>query len=191
VHIFWQKRIVEGDTDTKWWYPSQTNQGAIREDRLVLPIPPGVRWDDVMPVVLPGQQKSEVRSQKSEGRKALAEPRAKREPAESRFKAKIGVGFFKFVGEEKATREKAAQSKAAQSKRPKRVKQKNDPQHIAAARELRDRWMEEVNSGRFLPADSGKYEVSRALPERASAEKSQPTRRALIPPPLLVPAVAA
>jgi ribosomal protein S18 acetylase RimI-like enzyme len=37
VHIFWQKRIVEGDTETKWWYPSETNQGAIREDRLVFP----------------------------------------------------------------------------------------------------------------------------------------------------------
>ncbi len=27
VHIFWQKRIVEGDTETKWWYPYQTNGG--------------------------------------------------------------------------------------------------------------------------------------------------------------------
>src|SRR4051812_7430811 len=53
VHIFWQKRIVEGDIETKWWYPSQTNQGAIREDRLVFPIPPGVHWKDVQAVVVP------------------------------------------------------------------------------------------------------------------------------------------
>jgi hypothetical protein len=54
VHIFWQKRIRAGDTETPWWFPSQTTGGSIREDRLVLPIPPGVRWWDEMPVrVLP------------------------------------------------------------------------------------------------------------------------------------------
>src|SRR5205814_2758735 len=62
VHIFWQKRIVEGDTETKWWYPCQTNQGAIREDRLVFPIPPGVHWKDVEAVaVATGNPKLEVR----------------------------------------------------------------------------------------------------------------------------------
>src|SRR3954466_1591917 len=63
VHIFWQKRIVEGDEQTKWWYPSQTNQGAIREDRLVFPIPPGVHWKDVEAVaVAKGNPKLETRS---------------------------------------------------------------------------------------------------------------------------------
>src|SRR4051812_27686037 len=55
IHIFWQRRIREGDTGagaTPYWFPSQTGGGSIREDRLVLPIPPGVRWEDVMPVVL-------------------------------------------------------------------------------------------------------------------------------------------
>ena len=41
VHIFWQKRIRAGDTTTPWWFPAQTTGGSIREDRLVLPIPPG------------------------------------------------------------------------------------------------------------------------------------------------------
>ena len=40
---------------------------------------------------------------------------------------------------------------------------KNDPRLVAAARELRDRWLEEVNAGRFLPASNGKYDVSKAL----------------------------
>src|SRR5205823_2331237 len=53
VHIFWQKRIREGDVETKWWYPCQTSGGAIGDDRLVFPIPPGKRWNDEMPVVLP------------------------------------------------------------------------------------------------------------------------------------------
>jgi hypothetical protein len=51
VHIFWQRRIREGNTTTPWWFPAKTDQGAMREDRLVLPIPPGLRWSDPMPVL--------------------------------------------------------------------------------------------------------------------------------------------
>ena len=54
----------------------------------------------------------------------------------------------------------------AEVKREPRVRAKNDPKLVAAARELRDRWMEEVNSGRYLPASLGKYEVSRGIAVR-------------------------
>jgi hypothetical protein len=47
VHIFWQKRIVEGDVETKWWYPFKTENGALRADRIVFPIPQGTHWKDV------------------------------------------------------------------------------------------------------------------------------------------------
>jgi hypothetical protein len=40
---------------------------------------------------------------------------------------------------------------------------KNDPRLVAAARELKDRWLEEINSGRYLPMANGKYEVSRGI----------------------------
>src|SRR5689334_12267 len=40
VHIFWQRRIREGDATTPWWFPAKTEGGAIGEERLVLPIPP-------------------------------------------------------------------------------------------------------------------------------------------------------
>jgi hypothetical protein len=40
---------------------------------------------------------------------------------------------------------------------------KNDPRLVAAARELKDRWSEEINSGRYLPMANGKYEVSRGI----------------------------
>ncbi len=60
VHIFWQKRIVEGDEQTKWWYPLQTNGGAIREDRIVFPIPPGVSWRDVEAVAKPEAMPGEM-----------------------------------------------------------------------------------------------------------------------------------
>ena len=46
--------------------------------------------------------------------------------------------------------------------KPKRAKARNDPALVAAARELRDRWLEQVNAGPMaLP--SGKYEVRRQL----------------------------
>jgi hypothetical protein len=41
----------------------------------------------------------------------------------------------------------------------KREKVKADPAHVAAARELRDRWLEQVNTGRVT--GEGKYDVSR------------------------------
>ncbi|MEM6552725.1 MAG: hypothetical protein AAF750_11440 [Planctomycetota bacterium] len=63
MHIFWQKRIRPREWDAalrEWveddypyWFPSQTGAGAIGEDRLVLPIPPGTHWSDAKPIVLP------------------------------------------------------------------------------------------------------------------------------------------
>jgi hypothetical protein len=69
---------------------------------------------------------------------------------------------------------------AAKAKTP-RVKVKNDPEHVTAARELRDRYLEQVNSQRLLASTQGKYDVSRALspvrvPEwRASQGKALPS----------------
>ena len=41
-------------------------------------------------------------------------------------------------------------------------KQKNDPKYVAAARELRDRYLEHVNKDpAALPAAGGKYDVNR------------------------------
>jgi N-acetylglutamate synthase-like GNAT family acetyltransferase len=57
VHIFWQKRIRSGDATTPWWFPSQTTGGSIREDRIVLPIPPNTHWSDAKPLILPGAGK--------------------------------------------------------------------------------------------------------------------------------------
>ncbi len=46
---------------------------------------------------------------------------------------------------------------------PERAKQENDPRLVAAARELRDRYLEQVEAGTYLPEPCGKYEVSRQL----------------------------
>jgi hypothetical protein len=44
-----------------------------------------------------------------------------------------------------------------------RKKTRNDPKLVAAARELRDRWLEEVNAGAAMLVGNGKYDVSRQL----------------------------
>lgn len=40
---------------------------------------------------------------------------------------------------------------------------KHDPRHLAAARDLRDRYLEKVNQDGYLLESLGKYEVSRAI----------------------------
>jgi hypothetical protein len=47
--------------------------------------------------------------------------------------------------------------------RPKRKAIKNDPRLVAAARELRDRWLEKANDDPTTILPEGKYDVSRAL----------------------------
>jgi hypothetical protein len=47
----------------------------------------------------------------------------------------------------------------AKPRRESRPKLKNDPKLVAAARELRDRWLEQVNATPVLA--QGKYDVSR------------------------------
>jgi len=49
----------------------------------------------------------------------------------------------------------------------KREKVKADPKHVAAARELRDRYLEHFNGEQFnagVALPGGKYDVARALP---------------------------
>jgi hypothetical protein len=46
-------------------------------------------------------------------------------------------------------------------KKEAKVRMKNDPRMVAAARELKDRWLEQLNATPLLGC--GKYEVSRRL----------------------------
>jgi hypothetical protein len=48
-------------------------------------------------------------------------------------------------------------------KKEPRKKVKNDPKLIAAARELRDRWLEQVNAGAIVTEMRGRYDVSRGI----------------------------
>jgi hypothetical protein len=181
VHIFWQKRIRAGDETTPWWFPSKTDQGALRADRLVLPIPPGVRWSDAMPVLASEEvrdQKSEVRSPKKRAQDFSRGPL----PPTPRPRAGVQFGPPTAKALVATPLSPALSPGRGEGVKAKTVRQqpKCDPKLIAAARELRDRWMEEINAGRYLPESNGKYEVSRALPERAgSIEMVAPVLAAL------------
>jgi hypothetical protein len=166
VHIFWQRRIREGDATTPWWFPAKTDQGAMREDRLVLPIPPGLHWSDPMPVL-----KSETPDAPREPRKRIAEPKIgeKGGPPPPTARPRAGAQFGPPPSGPIATPAPTpAAAPALKPARPPRPKEKIDPQMIAKARELRDRYLEQVNE-RLLLAPSGKYDVSRGLPAMREA----------------------
>jgi hypothetical protein len=155
VHIFWQRRIRAGDTTTPYWFPSQTNSGSIREDRIVLPIPPGTHWSDAKPLILPGERspKLQITSSKEAPRsKSKVQKKPVEKPAAIR---RNGLMFDIPQQGEPVAIEKP--------KREPKHKVKNDPRLVAAARELRDRWLERVNGEGFALEAQGKYDVSKQL----------------------------
>ncbi|HLL88915.1 MAG TPA: GNAT family N-acetyltransferase [Tepidisphaeraceae bacterium] len=172
THIFWQKRIRAGDVTTPWWFPSQTSGGSIREDRIVLPIPPGTHWSDAKPIVLPGEPLPVASGQlpvKQEKRSGRAGAEGSPPPATPR---RINIARCGLRIGPAAAAVAVAAEKPGAAKRPKR---KNDPKLVAAARELRDRWLEEVNAGRYLPAARGRYDVTRVLAaDAAVADAARP-----------------
>jgi hypothetical protein len=183
VHIFWQKRIRAGDQATPWWFPSQTGGGAIREDRIVLPIPPGVHWSDPMPVMLPEQSdfygpSAEVRRTGCGVRsevKTQALPPPTRAPRSSlptphsvrRTSSGLSRPSFGAVAEKTKSQPRRGRSTTPSAK--------NDPTLVAAARELRDRWLEQMNNGTSkMSAAIGKYDVCRVIDASVQIEVARP-----------------
>ena len=174
MHIFWQKRVRQGDMTTPWWYPSQTGGVELREDRLVFPIPPGVGWRDVLPVVLPaveGEPAGEVEET----------PRSKwprrRKVTKSRVVMKQRPhppGGLWFEGDLVPTEETYEEwawfdVTGAEVAAPKKIKPTPaplDPRLAAMARELRDRWGERPGAVAELPA---KHDVRRAVADESAA----------------------
>lgn len=56
--------------------------------------------------------------------------------------------------------------------KPPRPKALIDPQMVAKGRELRDRYLEQVNAGAFQLESRGRYDVSRALPAPSATQLS-------------------
>jgi len=161
VHIFWQKRIRQGDVTTPWWFPSQTTGGSIREDRIVLPIPPGTHWSDAKPLVLPTADAPG--DPVGEQVKALPtrSPRAKTTKVKTEPIKTIKSGGLRMSFE--PTPAPVVEKPKREPKKTHRVKVKNDPRLIAAAREFRDRYLEQVGSGAMSLEAQGKYDVSRLI----------------------------
>jgi hypothetical protein len=168
VHIFWQKRICEGDSETLWWYPYQTSGGAIRADRIVWPIPTGVHWKDVRAIELPGTHGA------SAPRRCLPRPKttAGETPAARSGPGPGMVGILVsgrikyiprpgYVAPALSEKNRAPRERAPKPTCPERSRSKCDPAFLAKARELRDRWLEHVNSGQALIESAGKYDVAR------------------------------
>ena len=161
VHVFWQKRIRKGDATTPWWFPSQTDGGSLREGRIVLPIPPGTHWSEAVPLVLPGAEDATSTAEPTPRRRA-AKPKS---PAPPPVPMTIRSGGLRFTAP-------APDPVAVPTEKPKRepkVREKNDPRLIAAARELRDRWLERVGAEPWLLESAGKYDVRRVLPDHSDA----------------------
>jgi hypothetical protein len=170
VHIFWQRRIRAGDETTPYWFPSQTSSGSIREDRIVLPIPPGTHWSDAKPLILPGAENAEDQKQlPKRGRDARVTTQPAIKPTT------IAAGGLRFaVRSETLPAPALKRACPEQSRREPKKKVKNDPRFVAAARELRDRWLEKVNAdpGALRLNGRGKYQVCRQI-EAAPPEANQ------------------
>ncbi len=182
IHIFWQKRTVEGDQKTPWWYPSITGNGAIREDRLVLPIPEGQPWEDTWPAVLPEpeelttestegtEQKQEVDWEEREG-KFYRKGKRLMTAEMIREEQRVGRGgLFMVPMDVKLVKELPKKEKPRKAKK-KAVK--HDPRLASTVRELRDRWLEHVNTNALLLPAGEKYAVGRSktLPGAAGVEE--------------------
>lgn len=223
VHLFWQKRIRVGDGGpgdasggTPWWYPYETQGGAMMEGRVVLLLPPEVQWHEATPVVLPGAERratetrlledqlSEVEKKERTAKKSLKGDHAQTQRGQDAHKAQqatsggasravavggfgAGSGFGELPApagskggdasaEDKAllTKDEAEVArleaqKAAAKKALKAAQRKNDPELVAYARELRDRWQEHVvaQPGMLEDKQRGRYVVGRLLGECA------------------------
>ena len=163
THVFWQRRVHRGD-DCPWWYPSQTTGGSIREDRLVLPIPPDQHWSQARPVLLPGMRDAK----QIEADAQLAKPaRASRPKAAKVAQIEpegIASGGFRFAP---STSPPVEATPVASPKPAKTPAVKNDPTLVRKVRTLRDIFLAEVNAGGIALPETGKYDVGRALPNGA------------------------
>ena len=194
IHIFWQRRIREGDLETPYWFPKETRGGPINEARLVLPIPPGTHWSDAKPSVLPGAMLPGM----DQALKALPaagvqkKPRCEGRNAKKPKAAPVAVrparrGVWVAPPTPPApTKEQLAAAKKEKKQKAAAQKFKNDPRLVAAARELRDRYIEEIvapapGSRMLPPSANGKYEVSRMLEHAPSCMEAMKIE----PPPVI------
>ena len=189
VHIFWQKRVHVGDDSTPWWYPSTTGQGAMREDRLVLPIPEGQHWADARPQVLPelpatakdaaieadavetddpdvpdeelvGQKRWPEGIEEREGGLYQKGKRLMTHDMMRREQGSYPGGPFMVLPGTKLVGE-LPRPLPRRRRKARRVKRTHDPRLVSAVRDLRDRWLGHVNGHNRLLPSGERYAVGR------------------------------
>ena len=107
------------------------------------------------------------------GRVDLAERREVVVPEAAGFEAfDLDAGDIRYIDRGDYTPE----PEPVKPKRERKPRAKFEEKYIKAARELRDRYLEQVNTGRMLPESSGKYDVGRALEATKAAQASEPER---------------
>jgi hypothetical protein len=181
------------------------------EGRVVLPLPPEMEWYEAAPVVLPGAERraneerlleakvSEVEKQERQAKKKNKKPKITPGSAAGGIAAPRAVGSGGFgagFGEppkdeprELLTQDDAALArleaeKAAAKKALKDAQRKNDPELVAYARELRDRWQEHVSTGgagvgMIENKQRERYRVGRLIAQTSNEEneKHEPIKR--------------
>jgi hypothetical protein len=173
VHIFWQKRIGSGDVETKWWYPFKTDNGAIRADRVVFPIPSGVNWRDVRAIEVPvldvawAPRACLPEPKKDTG--TMPVPRNGSRPGQvgilvgGRMKYVMRPGYVAPPESETMALEVRLPAIVEKAKRKKKPVAEIDPAFLAKTRELRDRYLEHVNGEGLMIEGVGKYHVAKTL----------------------------
>ena len=106
-------------------------------DRIVLPIPPGKHWSDELPILVP--QGQGVKALPSEGRRA----KEKKSPVPA-------MPRLRQFGGPNDDPEPVAAAPIEKSKPEKKPKAKADPKLVVMVREVKDRWLEQNNSGAFV-----------------------------------------
>ena len=111
-----------------------------------MPIPPGKHWSDELPVLHVEAPSKPALTDKCAPKKTMAEKDFRK------------VRRRQFDGPSAGPEPEPVVEKPKREKKP---KVKAHPKLLAAARELRDRWLEHVNAGEMLLESAGKYDVAR------------------------------
>ncbi len=205
THILWQRRVRAEDEGgggggCPYWYPFQTKNGAVREERLVFPIAPGVHWSEAKPVILPEEAQKPAALIETEQlmlAASAAEKRARRRKAKPivaqaseprKIQITIG-GKTKWISAPDDAMQSAATAPLPCEATPLQLCSdtapttpttpkpmlKHERAAIAFCRELRDRWQERVAEEPEMLLPGGKYDVARSL--EGSASLALPAQR--------------
>lgn len=170
-HIWWC-RHVRIDDHFPMWMPAKTQGGAIGEERLIIPIMPDQRWDDPVTTFMPEAPGDEVTAAGLPKVSAEDIARLKRLTGSEAATPQIGyVGGkaademprpvvtrqgIKFIGGASAPPPGGRKKKV-------KVKRKYDPELKRKVRDLRDRYLDALNSGQISLPSNEKWNVGRII----------------------------